>query len=775
MKEGKHSMKFFRKGTALMLAFAVTFGMSESAVLAANADAAETADIVEETPETPGEQQAVQEGQQSSSEETSETAEVKTQQEDLVQTDGTKAGEEAQTEGQGAEDAQTADKSQAAEDSQTGTKNQETEDSQTGTEIQGTENIQAEVLDQTAEASQGEAAEDAQAETSGEQAAAPEDVQEEAAGAAPASMEYAEMLDDLPAVAHDIEYIYVDEETVALPGTQNIAIGFVDDSLMLEDAVLYGTSDLTGETMEWQAAALAGNNVLFTMEYTEAQSQDVIRLTKLAYHADGIDYLMEFQDQGIEASYQVGGTEAAARAASASPEEETPAVAVYALDENGEQVQASSDTAEEAIGEALTAAEGTEAVPALAKSTKSKSTGVGKRVIFICAGHDSTHTGAYGNGLHEEQLTFKVAKYCKEALEKYPGVEVYMDRNSVDCKYPGKGTAYCLEQRVKDAAALGATTFIDIHFNSSNGSAYGAEVYYPNKSYSQNIHKDGETLANEILSNLEALGLYNRGAKVRDCTTNDRDENGNLEDYYTSINMAKARGMTGLIVEHAFLDNAGDALKLSQESFLKKLGQADAEALADHYNLRDPMGFEDVREEDWYYDMVSYVYDEGIMTGMRGGYFGAVETIDRSQFVTTLYRMEGEPKVKSGKKFPDVPENMFFTDAVKWASENGIVTGYTEGAKKGKFGPQDKITREQMATMFYRYAKYKGYDTSTSDKWKNFPDDHKVTKFAQTAMAWAVKNGMITGDQGKLNPQTNVSRAVAATLIQRFLTEVAGA
>ena len=306
-------MKFFRKGTALMLAFAVTFGMSESAVLAANADAAETADIVEETPETPGEQQAVQEGQQSSSEETSETAEVKTQQEDLVQTDGTKAGEEVQTEGQGAEDAKTADKSQAAEDSQTGTKNQETEASQTGTEIQGTENIQAEVLDQTAEASQGEAAEDAQAETSGEQAAAPEDVQEEAAGAAPAFMEYAEMLDDLPAVAHDIEYIYVDEETVALPGTQNIAIGFVDDSLRLEDAVLYGTSDLTGETMEWQAAALAGNNVLFTMEYTEAQSQDVIRLTKLAYHADGIDYLMEFQDQGIEASYQVGGTEAAVR------------------------------------------------------------------------------------------------------------------------------------------------------------------------------------------------------------------------------------------------------------------------------------------------------------------------------------------------------------------------------------------------------------------------------------------------------------------------------
>ena len=233
-------MKFFRKGTALMLAFAVTFGMSESAVLAANADAAETADIVEETPETPGEQQAVQEGQQSSSEETSETAEVKTQQEDLVQTDGTKAGEEVQTEGQGAEDAKTADKSQAAEDSQTGTKNQETEDSQTGTEIQGTENIQAEVLDQTAEASQGEAAEDAQAETSGEQAAAPEDVQEDAAGAAPASMEYAEMLDDL---LKDHSLFVTIEENVLTGGYGEQVLRYVSGKEKSVRVLNFGISD----------------------------------------------------------------------------------------------------------------------------------------------------------------------------------------------------------------------------------------------------------------------------------------------------------------------------------------------------------------------------------------------------------------------------------------------------------------------------------------------------------------------------------------------------
>ena len=87
------------------------------------------------------------------------------------------------------------------------------------------------------------------------------------------------------------------------------------------------------------------------------------------------------------------------------------------------------------------------------------------KTVVICAGHDATHTGASGNGLKEEELTFKVAQYCKQALEQYQGVTVYMDRDSISCKYPGQNTSYCLNQRIKDAAALGATVFVDIHFN----------------------------------------------------------------------------------------------------------------------------------------------------------------------------------------------------------------------------------------------------------------------------------------------------------------------
>ena len=202
---------------------------------------------------------------------------------------------------------------------------------------------------------------------------------------------------------------------------------------------------------------------------------------------------------------------------------------------------------------------------------------------MICAGHDATHTGASGNELKEEELTFKVAQYCKQALEQYQGVTVYMDRDSISCKYPGQSTSYCLNQRIKDAAALGATVFVDIHFNTGGGT--GAEVYYPNKSYNEGIHQEGQNLANKILSELSALGLTNRGAKIKDGTTGETDSNGNKDDYFTTNYLSKQYGMTGVIVEHAFLDSASDAAKLKDENFLKKLGEADAAGIAATYGF----------------------------------------------------------------------------------------------------------------------------------------------------------------------------------------------
>lgn len=177
--------------------------------------------------------------------------------------------------------------------------------------------------------------------------------------------------------------------------------------------------------------------------------------------------------------------------------------------------------------------------------------------------------------------------------------------------------------------------------------------------------------------------------------------------------------------------------------------------------------YQDVSKSDWYYEYVSEVSEKGIMTGLSEHIFGPNQLLARAQFATILYRMEGAPEVKYTDKFPDVARGQFYTAPVLWASKDDtkIITGYNNGM----FGPADSINREQMATMMYRYAKYKGYDLSAKGNLSQYPDGKKVNDFAKQAMEWAVGSGLISGDQGKLNPQGESNRAVCATVIQRFL------
>ena len=374
-----------------------------------------------------------------------------------------------------------------------------------------------------------------------------------------------------------LEYVYVDEAVVNMPQTQNIAVGFSDENLVLESAVLHYSSVVTGEQFEMPASAIVNNTVLFTQDYPEGSAEDVYQLDSLTYQSSGVSSTVNLLDEEIDAGYTV----------TVQPEEENsseeavPDVAVYSLSEEGNMIEASADTEniEETVAGVL---EEADPVSPLAREARANKT------VVICAGHDATHTGASGNGLKEEELTFKVAQYCKQALEQYQGVTVYMDRDSISCKYPGQSTSYCLNQRIKDAAALGATVFVDIHFNTGGGT--GAEVYYPNKSYNEGIHQDGQNLANKILSELSALGLTNRGAKIKDGTTGETDSNGNKDDYFTTNYLSKQYGMTGVIVEHAFLDSASDAAKLKDENFLKKLGEADAAGIAATYGFSKGSG-----------------------------------------------------------------------------------------------------------------------------------------------------------------------------------------
>ena len=181
--------------------------------------------------------------------------------------------------------------------------------------------------------------------------------------------------------------------------------------------------------------------------------------------------------------------------------------------------------------------------------------------------------------------------------------------------------------------------------------------------------------------------------------------------------------------------------------------------------------YEDVAETDWFYDEVAYNYFAETMTGTDPTHFSPYATLVRAQFATILHRIEGEPVVAYTNRFPDVPDKQFYSTAVLWAADAKVVTGYTDS---GYFGTNDPITREQMVVMMYRYADYKGYDTSKTAEISRFTDAGTVSEFAEEAMKWAVENEIISGkknDNGsyRLDPQGSTSRAECAIIIQRFM------
>lgn len=179
--------------------------------------------------------------------------------------------------------------------------------------------------------------------------------------------------------------------------------------------------------------------------------------------------------------------------------------------------------------------------------------------------------------------------------------------------------------------------------------------------------------------------------------------------------------------------------------------------------------FTDVNAEDWYYDAVTYVRDRDLMSGTGSGAFSPQDTTTRSMIVTILYRMENEPTV-FGTAFTDVPSGQWYTKAVAWASQKEIVLGYGDGT----FGPNDTITREQLATILYRYSKYKGYSVRAIGALYEFPDQNKISDFALSAMSWAVGAGLIsgTGDH-TLSPDGNASRAQVAAVLMRYCKNIA--
>ena len=176
--------------------------------------------------------------------------------------------------------------------------------------------------------------------------------------------------------------------------------------------------------------------------------------------------------------------------------------------------------------------------------------------------------------------------------------------------------------------------------------------------------------------------------------------------------------------------------------------------------------FTDVSEKDWFYGDVMFVYENGLMLGTSKTLFSPHRTATRGMMATILWRMEGSPVPKGKNSFTDVEAGKWYADAITWTAENSIFAGYG----KDKFGPDDPITREQLAAIFYRYTDYKGYDLTVKGNLDKFKDADKITDYAKTAMQWAVGSGLVKGKSGNLlDPQGTATRAEIAAMLQRFI------
>ena len=219
-------------------------------------------------------------------------------------------------------------------------------------------------------------------------------------------------------------------------------------------------------------------------------------------------------------------------------------------------------------------------------------------------------------------------------------------------------------------------------------------------------------------------------------------------------------------------DKNGDSVKLTDKgdgkyTFQMPASKVTVEAV---FTAVEPepegLPFTDVTSGDWFYDAVAYVYDKGMMEGTTDTTFAPAMNLTRSMIAQVLYNLEERPEAPGAAGFTDVAAGAWYADAVNWAAARGIVKGYDTGA----FGPEDSVTREQLAAILYRYAQAKGYDTTQGGMAvREFSDSASISDWAQEAMAWAVNAQVLSGKgNGVLDPQGTATRAEVAQMLMNF-------
>lgn len=375
----------------------------------------------------------------------------------------------------------------------------------------------------------------------------------------------------------EMNYMMVESPYVETPGTQNVVLSLGTGKEQISDVILNYQNLTTGKTYQIKAAGREEDMIRFTMDFSENGQAGEYQITSVQFTQEKTKQEILLSDLGMDVRFGVN------EQAETNPDQVLYDEDAYAdvdadvvtMSADGEVI--SENTVENVLEQGIS-----EAVASVADNLKGANSNV---KVVLDPGHDGTHAGASGFGVQEADLTLKIATYCKEELSTYNGITVYMTRESASCPAGGGDNIACLDARANLAKNVGANVLVSFHLNTANGTARGVEVYYPNSNYNAQVGSNGQALAKKICDKLAALGLNYRGTLIRNASY-DKYPDGSAADYYGLIRRCKNNGIPGLIIEHAFLDNANDYYTyLSSDDKLKALGVADATAIAEYFGL----------------------------------------------------------------------------------------------------------------------------------------------------------------------------------------------
>lgn len=365
-----------------------------------------------------------------------------------------------------------------------------------------------------------------------------------------------------------MEYFLVDSPVVSSQETENFVLSLNNIEGYSNFKIAIQKED--GTTLDLESSETVGNLVKFSNVFSNKGDYQV---TSLHYDYNGQTYYLNFSDLEMDIKFGVDQEYV-------GYDEILPDLTEDTMSSEGVIQVTDVNKAEEEI------ANGMASEASIMSMDEFSRAATGGMTICLDPGHGGSDSGANAFGQKESALTLKIANYCKEELAKYD-VNVVMTRTT-DTR-PSENTAQDLIDRVMIAKKAGASYIISIHLNSAaSTSAHGAEVYFPNTSGNASLSSNGQAMAKAIQSQLVALGLYDRGIKIRNYMDGSTSSNPNSSDrdYYGIIRYAKEQNISGLIIEHCFLNNPDEYNKyLSSDAKLQQLGVADAKGIVSALGL----------------------------------------------------------------------------------------------------------------------------------------------------------------------------------------------